>query len=174
MTSPAESRPADHAAPWTIRAAVPDDREGVLALLARLEDFGLPPNVPPGSVAAGEARSLGAAFDALGTLAESGQALFVAVSPAAAIIGLLFVETRTDFFSGRLHGHVGVLAIAREAEGVGLGRALLATADTWARRMGYDRLTLHVFEGNARARALYERAGYAPDLVRYRKDLGAP
>lgn len=171
MTAPHESPGTGGATPWSIRPAVAADRAGVLALLPRLEAFGLPANVAPGSVAAGEARSLGAAFDALDTLAAMGAALFVAATPAGAITGLLFVETRTDFFTGTAHGHVGVLAVAREAEGSGLGRALLATADAWARAAGYDRLTLHVFEGNARARALYARAGYAPDLVRYRRDL---
>ena len=179
MTPPSDSAgdasrgdaPRGDAPRWTIRAAVPGDRDGVMALLSRLEDFGLPANVRPGSIAAGEARALGEAFDTLEVLETTGAALYVAVSPAAAIIGLLFLESRTDYFTGARHGHVGILAIAREAEGLGLGRALLATADDWGRARGYDRITLHVFERNARARVLYERAGYAPDLVRYRRDL---
>lgn len=171
MTHPNDSAAGGGTARWTIRPATPGDRDGVMALLSRLEDFGLPPNVAPGSIAAGEARALGDAFDAMASLEATGAALFVAESPTAAILGLLFLETRTDYFTGERHGHVGVLAIAREAEGLGLGRALLASADAWARARGYDRITLHVFERNGRARALYERAGYAPDLVRYRRDL---
>lgn len=165
------SAAGDAAPRWTIRPAAAGDRDGVMALLSRLEEFGLPANVPQGSIAAGEARTLGEAFDALATLDATGAALYVAESSAAAIIGLLFLESRTDYFTGVRHGHVGVLAIAREVEGLGLGRALLATADAWGRARGHDRITLHVFERNARARALYERAGYAPDLVRYRRDL---
>lgn len=153
---------------WTIRPARPDDREGVLALVHRLEGFGLPDNVPAGSVAAGEARELSAAFDQM----PDGAALYVAAAPSGAIVGVLFLESRTDYFTGQTHGHVGVLVIAESVEGQGLGRALLATADEWGRAAGYDRLTLHVFERNARARALYERAGYALDLMRYRRDLG--
>jgi RimJ/RimL family protein N-acetyltransferase len=33
------------------------------------------------------------------------------------------------------------------------------------------RLTLNVFEGNARARRVYERAGFAVETVRYVKRL---
>jgi RimJ/RimL family protein N-acetyltransferase len=36
-------------------------------------------------------------------------------------------------------------------------------------------LTLNVFVANARARAVYERAGFTPDTMRYAKPLpGAP
>lgn len=161
---------SDRALPqFEIRPARPDDRAQVLALLPRLESFGLPPNVAPGIVAAGEAREMSAAFEVLPT----GASLSVAMDPSGEVLGVLFLETRRDYFTGVAHGHVGVLAVAESAEGRGLGRALLAEADRWGRSAGFDRLTLTVFDGNARARRLYERAGYRPDLVRYRKDLGA-
>lgn len=160
---------ADDVATIEIRPAREADRSQVLALLPRLESFGLPPNVSPGIVAAGEAREMEKAFDAL----PAGASLSVAVDPSGAVLGVLFLETRRDYFTGALHGHVGVLALADRAEGRGLGRALLARADAWGRGEGFDRLTLTVFDGNARARRLYERVGYRPDLVRYRKDLGA-
>lgn len=151
-----------------IRPARPGDRAQVLTLLPRLESFGLPDNVAAGSVAAGEAREMAAAFDAL----PEGASLSVAVDPSGAVLGVLFLERRRDYFTGAPHGHVGVLAIAQSAEGRGLGRTLLAHADAWGRAEGYDRLTLTVFDGNVRARRLYERAGYRADLVRYRRDLG--
>lgn len=72
---------------WTIRPARPDDREGVLALVHRLEGFGLPDNVPAGSVAAGEARELSAAFDQMPDVA----ALYGAAAPSGAIVGVLFL-----------------------------------------------------------------------------------
>lgn len=153
---------------FEIRPARPDDRAQVLALLPRLESFGLPPNVPAGIVAAGEAREMENAFDTL----PDGASLSVAVDPSGAVLGVLFLETRRDYFTGAPHGHVGVLALAQSVEGRGLGRALLAHADAWGRGEGFDRLTLTVFDGNTRARRLYERVGYRPDLVRYRKDLG--
>ncbi len=159
----------DQPATFEIRPARAGDRAAVFALLPRLESFGLPSNVSPGIVASGEAREMEKIFDAL----PDGASLSVAVDPSGAVVGVLFLETRRDYFTDAPHGHVGVLALAEVAEGRGLGRALLAHADAWGRSEGFDRLTLTVFDGNARARRLYERAGYRADLVRYRKDLGA-
>jgi GNAT superfamily N-acetyltransferase len=76
-----------------------------------------------------------------------------------------------DFFTERPHGHISVIAVARSAEGRGVGRALMAWADGWAAALGYDHLTLNLFPANTRARALYEREGYALDMMSMRKDL---
>jgi len=135
--------------------------------MPRLEAFGLPENVPAGSVAAGESRVMAEAFEQL----PEGGALHVAVDALDRVLGVLFLETKHDYFTGLRHGHVGVLAVVQEAEGRGVGRVLLAAADAWGRAEGFDRLTLSVFEGNGRARRVYEQAGYRADLVRYRKDL---
>ena len=167
MTLPPD-RPGATAPSSEIRPARPDDRGAVLALMPRLEAFGLPANIAAGTLAAGETRALAGAFDRM----PDGHALYVAVDPSGTIIGALYLETREDYFTSVRHGHVGVLAVAEAAEGRGVGRALLATADAWARAAGFDRLTLSVFDSNVRARSLYERAGYAVDLVRYRKDVG--
>jgi ribosomal protein S18 acetylase RimI-like enzyme len=64
-----------------------------------------------------------------------------------------------------------MLAVAPEAEGRGVGRALMARAEEWARDNRLPHLTLNVFATNGRARALYERLGYRPDTVKYLKPL---
>ncbi|MEO7963945.1 MAG: GNAT family N-acetyltransferase, partial [Gemmatimonadaceae bacterium] len=152
---------------YSIRPARPHDRDAVLALTPRLEAFGPPANVVPGQVGQGEARALGSVFARM----PEGAALLIAESDDGTIVGFVFLETKIDYFTQRPHGHVGVLVVAAQAEGQGLGKALLDTADAWALALGYDRLTLFVFEGNSRARSAYERAGYRADLVRYRRDL---
>jgi GNAT superfamily N-acetyltransferase len=86
-------------------------------------------------------------------------------------VGCLHVLTKVDFFTGRAHGHISVIAVARAAEGRGVGGALMTWADEWAAALGYGHLTLHVFPGNTRARALYQREGYAVDMLTMRKDL---
>jgi ribosomal-protein-alanine N-acetyltransferase len=53
------------------------------------------------------------------------------------------------------------VAVAPEVRGRGLGARLLAEAEAAARAAGAGRLFLEVAEGNAPARALYARAGYA-------------
>ena len=56
-------------------------------------------------------------------------------------------------------------------EGRGIAKALLAMAETAARDLGAGSMSLHVFAVNARARGLYERAGYDGELMRYIKHL---
>ena len=52
-----------------------------------------------------------------------------------------------------------------------LGAALMRAAEDWARARGYTKLTLNVFEGNTRARTMYERFGYKVETVKYVKTL---
>ena len=47
----------------------------------------------------------------------------------------------------------------------------MVAAEEGARARGAESLTLHVFSTNTRARALYERLGYAGELIRYIKHL---
>ena len=47
----------------------------------------------------------------------------------------------------------------------GVGRAMLEALEVWAREVGVERIQLRVFDDNARARALYERMGYADEGV---------
>ncbi|MGH2785860.1 MAG: GNAT family N-acetyltransferase [Actinomycetota bacterium] len=45
----------------------------------------------------------------------------------------------------------------------GVGRAMLETLEVWAQEFAVERIQLRVFDTNARARALYERMGYADE-----------
>ena len=85
-------------------------------------------------------------------------------------VGCLHMLTMTDFF-GRPHAHISVIATSEAAQGTGVGRALMAHAEAWARARGMTLLTLNVFDGNTRARRLYEHAGFAPETVKYAKRL---
>jgi ribosomal protein S18 acetylase RimI-like enzyme len=68
-------------------------------------------------------------------------------------------------------GHVVDLVVARDGEGRGVGRSLLAAAERWAEEAGYPWLTLHVFEGNDGARRLYEQTGYVVEWTRMLKSV---
>ncbi|WP_030039269.1 GNAT family N-acetyltransferase [Streptomyces resistomycificus] len=57
------------------------------------------------------------------------------------------------------------LAVAEEARGAGVGRALLRAAGEESRRQGARRLTLRVLGHNAPARALYESEGFVVEGV---------
>ncbi|MFF0554946.1 GNAT family N-acetyltransferase [Streptomyces sp. NPDC004266] len=53
--------------------------------------------------------------------------------------------------------------VAPEARGQDLAAGLIGSVETWARGTGAGTLRLSVLAANARAVALYERLGYAPD-----------
>ncbi|TQE22399.1 GNAT family N-acetyltransferase [Streptomyces ipomoeae] len=66
------------------------------------------------------------------------------------------------------HAHVRQiqgLAVADEARGAGVGRALLRAAQDEARRRGARRLTLRVLGHNTPARKLYESEGFVVEGV---------
>ena len=64
-------------------------------------------------------------------------------------------------------GRLG-MGLLPEARGRGLGRRLIAAAIDAARKRGFERIELDVFASNTRARALYERIGFAEEGVRRR------
>jgi GNAT superfamily N-acetyltransferase len=150
-----------------IRPAGPDDRAFALATVQRLGAFGPPPWRTPEEIGEADARVVRAFFEK----PPEGTALLVAESAAGEPLGFLFLETLRDYFVGEQHGHVGILAVAEPAEGRGVGGALMRAAEAWARKRGYRRLTLNVFDGNTRARAVYAHLGYEPETLKYVKFL---
>lgn len=147
-----------------IRDATPADLPSVLELTARLPVFGPPEWRTTEEIVEGERRAVRAFFQK----SPEGSRLLVAEEDGRAQ-GYALLETLTDYFTLERHGHVGILAVAAEAEGRGLARALLDAADAWARENGFSRMTLNVFAGNRHARDVYEHLGFAPETVRYLK-----
>lgn len=62
---------------------------------------------------------------------------------------------------------IGLFAVAPEAQGRGLGTALLAAARTWAAARGARSLRVVTQGANARALRAYERAGFRTRSVAY-------
>ncbi|HEV2685973.1 MAG TPA: GNAT family N-acetyltransferase [Actinomycetota bacterium] len=57
------------------------------------------------------------------------------------------------------------ITVAQRWRGLGVGRALITTLETWAREYGVSRMALGVFPGNARAHGLYRSLGYEDEGV---------
>lgn len=146
-----------------IRLAAPQDEETLTALAWRLTAFALPPWRKPEHIADADGREMMAAIHA----GSDGSQVFIAERDGAAV-GCLHMLEAVDFF-GAKHAHISVVATTAEAEGRGVGRALMEHAETWASQRGLTLLTLNVFAGNERARRFYERAGYAPEILKYSK-----
>lgn len=146
----------------TIRPAQPADRDFVLALADRLVSFDVPVFRSKEEFADGDRRALAAWFNRL----PDDEALFIAELDGHRA-GCAYLVTLVDFFTERPHAHLSVLAVTAEAEGRGVGSALLDYCQAWARQRGSDHLTLNALVTNARARAFYERRGFAGEYLRY-------
>lgn len=146
----------------TIRPAQPTDRDFVLSMADRLVSFDVPAFRSKAEFAEGDRRALAEWF----RQTKPDEALFIAEldgQPA----GCAYLVTLVDFFTERPHAHLSVLAVTAEAEGRGVGSALLDYSQAWARQRGSDHLTLNSLVSNARARAFYERRGFAGEYIRY-------
>lgn len=75
------------------------------------------------------------------------------------LVGFVHLLTLTDHDTQAPAGHVSDPVVDAEAEGRGVGRALLDAAEAWARERGYARMRLVVVKSTACARGLYERCG---------------
>lgn len=161
-----------------IRPAIPSDESFLVDLIPRLRAFGPGPLRPPEAMDRAEQDAVRSALAS----PSSETLLLVAeivgatsrVGPTPMRAGLALGEAHTDYFTGEQHGHLAILAVAEAAEGKGVGQSLMVAVEEWARDRGYRFLTLNVFDGNHRAKAIYAKAGYRPDAVKYLKELGDP
>ena len=72
----------------------------------------------------------------------------------------------------RRHDFLAEIFVMPEARGKGLGRALIAGCEDWARERCHKLLTIGVLTRNAHAIRAYEGAGYAPYTLMLRRYLG--
>jgi ribosomal protein S18 acetylase RimI-like enzyme len=110
-----------------------------------------------------------------------GHVVFVAVARGAEcpdgaegaeeeVVGFVSVGEKKHF-TGQVDGYIGELVTAEAMEGQGVGRALMATAEDWARQRGLSNLTLETGAANVRARKFYEQLGYLEEEVRLTRRL---
>jgi ribosomal protein S18 acetylase RimI-like enzyme len=150
-----------------IRAARDDDRAFILGLVPRFVAFELPPWRDPGESADGVRIDLAKHLDEKPDVSH----LFIAETTVGEGAGFLHLLQTIDFFTGAANCHISDLAVAAGMDGRGIGAKLLDFAEAWAREHRCRFMTLGVFPGNARARALYERHGYGIELLRMAKPL---
>ena len=139
-----------------VRRAASADADAIMALMPRLAAFDVPESRNPVDLWRSDAAMFQRWLD--GQAAEC--FVHVAVDDAQKILGFTLVSL-----------HLEAIAVAEDAEGMGVGQALLAAAESEARAHGALTITLHVFARNARARGFYEKSGYDGELIRYIKEL---
>ncbi|WHZ20514.1 MAG: hypothetical protein OJF55_002663 [Rhodanobacteraceae bacterium] len=151
----------------TIRPADADDTDFILSLTPRFVGFDLPKGRSKRQTLA----AIRADIERVLREAPPGDHFFVSVDRDRQRTGFLHLQVQRDFFSGARACHISDLAVSPGHDGEGIGRALLAHAETWAKQHRCKWLTLAVFPGNTRAHALYERTGFAADLLRMAKPV---
>lgn len=156
-----------HRYPVTIRRVTPGDTDFILSLVPRFVAFELPKGRRKRETAA----AIRADIERALREAPPGDHFFVSVDSHGRQTGFLHLQVQRDFFSGARACHIADLAVASGHDGHGIGRGLLAHAESWARQHRCKLLTLAVFPGNTRAHDLYKRNGFAPDLLRMAKPV---
>lgn len=71
----------------------------------------------------------------------------------------------------RRYLYISELYVEAGLRGQGVGPALIAACEDWARRQGLEFSRIGVIDGNTRAESVYRRAGYAPYALRLAKRL---
>ena len=79
--------------------------------------------------------------------------------------------TLREHWSGGTDGYLGELVVAPDAEGDGVGRALVERAEQWAHDRGAARLGLETGAANTAARAFYAALGFEEEDVRLSRAL---
>jgi GNAT superfamily N-acetyltransferase len=143
-----------------VRPAGDDDRDGILELAPRLAEGVAPWRDQSEALLAGR-RWLEESLDA----AKGGDGVVLVVADADGIAGVISVKPSAHF-TGERDGYIGELVVADRAARRGIGRALIAAADAWARDHGLRNLTLHTGAFNTGARAFYADLGFAEEEVR--------
>lgn len=152
---------------YRIRDASPADLDAIRRLLPRLAAFEVPERRAPEDLWRGDERMLLRWLDG----GEPDLLAQVAVDGEEAILGVAVTRLRKELLSEAPSAHLEVLAVAKEAEGQGMGKALVTAAEDAVRALGAETMTLHVFGVNVRARGMYEKLGYDGELIRYIKEL---
>jgi GNAT superfamily N-acetyltransferase len=157
---------------FRIRSADPaTDRATMLSFIDGLQAFehGLEPNRRLDRAVAADHMAV---LDQ--RLAEHGGEIFIAQDDAGPLGWAVVHETVDDVYvieAERCVAYIAELFLIARARGTGLGRALMAACEDWAKGRGVRVLRIGVLPGNARARAVYEMAGFAPYALDLRKYL---
>ena len=111
----------------------------------------------------------------LALLGERAGQIFVAADDADQAVGWgIVVEQEDDIFvvaDERRYAYVAELFVVEPLRGSGVGRALIAACEDWARARRLTVMQIGVLAGNVRAHDIYRRQGYADYGVQLRKYL---
>jgi ribosomal-protein-alanine N-acetyltransferase len=147
------------AVPYRVRHAEPSDASALVDLARAVG------GEPEGwLITDGDWRSSSEERRYLRTIRRSSYAAVLVAEAADGIVGRLSIA-RDPHPASRHVADVGLM-VARGFRRQGVGRALMAAAEAWARGVGVHKIELHVFPYNTPAIALYEHLGYEREGLR--------
>jgi GNAT superfamily N-acetyltransferase len=86
-------------------------------------------------------------------------------------LGFIHACSHKDSISGETCGTVPLLAILPKSQGIGVGRALMQAAESWAKEQGYRLLHLEVFAHNNKAQGFYQNLGFEAETLHMIKEI---
>jgi predicted N-acetyltransferase YhbS len=86
------------------------------------------------------------------TLMNSGR--FLLADDAGGLVGCVYIERRGQ------HGYLGLLSVAPQLQGRGLGRQLVAAAEDYSREIGCRAVDLRIVSARAELLPFYRHLGY--------------
>jgi ribosomal protein S18 acetylase RimI-like enzyme len=151
----------------TIRTSTPEDAEFIAAHAYRLVEFGPPDWRNQESMTRADIKHINSARQSN----NPDIAVFIAIDNIGEPCGFIHLNMQTDYYTDEQHAHITDIVVIQNAEGRGVGKLLLQKADDWAREKNARWITLNVFEGNTHAQAVYEKAGFKKEWIKYLKQL---
>jgi ribosomal protein S18 acetylase RimI-like enzyme len=149
-----------------LRTATPDDMAFVHGLSPRLAAVPRPNWHDLAAMEDFQDRHMAASFDPI-----EGSSTVIACSEDGARLGYIHLRPGKDGVTDEPCGYISLLAIEKNAEGLGVANHLMAAAEDWARSRGYRLLSLDVFADNRRAVDFYRRRGFKTETRRMVKPL---
>jgi GNAT superfamily N-acetyltransferase len=153
-------------------ARLPDDKLAIISFIGALLLFGhrldsnhrTDPDAPEEYFTAITAR-----------MAERNGISLLAVDNAGSPIGWAIAhESDNDPYvvsEERIYGCIAELYVAEHARSHGIGRALIAACEDWARKRRLKTIWLGALSGNTHALEIYKRIGYEPTTTILKKYL---
>jgi GNAT superfamily N-acetyltransferase len=106
----------------------------------------------------------------LAALKKAGETPLVATLDKS-VVGLIGVHRMVTVHRPAPVGRIPVLVVAREAQGLGLGRMLVDAAEQWCRKKGCQLVEVTSNDRRAEAHAFYRHLGFERTSIRFFKKL---
>ena len=148
-----------------VRDAGHGDEAFVVGLVPRFVEHAAADAHSADEVIAGTTRVLREALAA----ARDGELFWIAEDEDLGRVGFVYATTERDFFTREPYVHVSEIVVAPSGKGV--GAALMAAIEDYARERDYRFVSLNVVDENVAAQRFYERRGFTIGHLHYVKKL---